>query len=349
VNRSGPTHVDYLEGLMEGFVAYDGGWIMTYMNASAERTLGRQRAEVLGKTWHQAFPHAVGNPVDHMYQRVKSTRQPERMEYFYPHYKTWMEISASPLENGGVGVYFRDISDRKTAEAKLQETARRKDEFLATLAHELRNPLAPIVNAVEVLHMQGSLAEGPVAARGIISRQLKLMVRLIDDLMDANRVTSGKLELRRSRVTLDAVIEQALETSRPLMRGHDLEVKLPDEPVWLDADPVRLAQVFSNLLNNALKYTPPGGGIRVLAERRAGEDQVTIRVKDNGIGIAPDHMPRLFEMFSQAEGARERSEGGLGIGLALARALVEMHGGTVEASSEGHGRGSEFVVRLPVL
>src|SRR6185436_4878213 len=190
--------VDYLEGLMEGFVAYDGGWRMTYMNASAERILGRKREDVLGKTWHQAFPHAVGNPVDHMYQRVKSQRAAERMEYFYPHYKVWMEISASPLSNGGVGVYFRDITDRKNAEAELRESARRKDEFLATLAHELRNPLAPIANAVEVLNLQG--ADGaPSAARAVIGRQVKLMARLVEDLLDASRITSGKLELRRSR------------------------------------------------------------------------------------------------------------------------------------------------------
>ncbi|HEX6158241.1 MAG TPA: PAS domain-containing protein, partial [Burkholderiales bacterium] len=206
--------VDYLEGLMEGFVAYDGDWRMNYMNASAERILGRKREDVLGKTWHQAFPHAVGNPVDQMYQRVKSQRVAERMEYFYPHYKVWMEISASPLADGGVGVYFRDITDRKNAEAELREGARRKDEFLATLAHELRNPLAPIANAVEVLDLQGSAEPVPSAARAVIGRQVKLMARLIEDLLDASRITSGKLELRRSRVELARVVDQALETSR---------------------------------------------------------------------------------------------------------------------------------------
>jgi PAS domain S-box-containing protein len=348
---TGPQSVDYLEGLMEGFVAYDVNWVMTYINASGERMLGRERADVLGKTWHQAFPHAVGNPVDHMYQRVKRERKPERMEYFYPHYARWMEISASPLSNGGVGVYFRDISDRKNAEAalqdanaKLRESARRKDEFLAVLAHELRNPLAPIATSVELLALQGPMEPGPSAARSVIVRQLKVMVRLIDDLLDASRITSGKLQLRRERVELAAVVTRALETSAPHLRGHEFTVSLLPEPVWVDADPVRLAQVFSNLVNNAGKYTPPGGRVRLAVERQGA--QVAVKVSDSGIGIAAEHMPRLFEMFSQVVPALERSQGGLGIGLALSRALVEMHGGMIEVRSEGPGRGSEFTVTL---
>ena len=339
--------VDYLEGLMEGFVAYDGGFRMTYMNASAERILGRKRADVLGKTWHQAFPHAVGNPVDQMYQRVKSQRAAERMEYFYPHYKVWMEISARPLADGGVGVYFRDITDRKNAEAELREGARRKDEFLATLAHELRNPLAPIANAVEVLDLQGSPEAVPSAARAVIGRQVKLMARLIEDLLDASRITSGKLELRRGRVELARVVDQALETSRPHVRGHELTVALPAEPVWVDADAVRLAQVFSNLLNNACKFTPPGGKVRLEAERDGA--RVRVRVRDNGVGISAEHMPRLFEMFSQVGPPLERAQGGLGIGLALSRALAHLHGGTIEAASDGPGTGAEFVVTLPAF
>ena len=348
---SNPTHVDYLEGMIEGFVAYDAGWVMTYMNASAERILGRKRGEVLGKTWHEAFPHAVGNEVDRMYQRVKANRSPERMEYFYAHYKEWMEISASPLSNGGVGVYFTPITDRKNAEAELREAAKRKDEFLATLAHELRNPLAPVMNALEVLNMTGSQDEVPRSARGVMGRQLRLMVRLIDDLLDANRITHGKLELRRARVELAPVVDQALETSRPLVRGHAFTVSLPRETVWLDADPVRLAQVLSNLINNACKYTPAGGAIRLEAEVEGG--RLKLSVKDGGIGIPPEHMPHLFEMFSQASTVREQfnrgASGGLGIGLALSRALVELHGGTLTGASEGPGRGAEFTVTLPVI
>ena len=338
--------VDYLEGLMEGFVAYDANWVMTYINASGERLLGRKRADVLGKTWHQAFPHAVGNPIDLMYQRVKSTRVPEGMEYYYSHYKRWMEISASPASDGGIGVYFRDISDRKNAEAELHEAARRKDEFLATLAHELRNPLAPILTSVEILNLHGSADPASRAAREVIGRQLRVMRRLIEDLLDASRITTGKLELRRERVALGAIIEQALETSRPHLARHELTLALPAEPVWLDADPVRLAQVFSNLINNACKYNPPGGALGVCAERQGASVKVT--VKDSGIGIAAEDMPRLFEMFSQPGEARERRQGGLGIGLALSRVLVELHGGAISAASEGPGRGAAFTVTLPV-
>ena len=338
---------------MEGFVAYDGDWRMTYMNAAAERILGRQRGEVLGKTWHQAFPHAVGNPVDRMYQRVKSTRVAESMEYLYAHYARWLEISASPVTGGGVGVYFRDVSDRKRAEEalklaneQLRDAARRKDEFLATLGHELRNPLAPIRNAVEVMNLKGG--DDPVlqSARDMIDRQARHMVRLIDDLLDASRITTGKVELRRERVELAVVVEQALETSRPHLGGHEFTVTLPQQPVWLGADPVRLAQVLGNLLHNACKYTPPGGQIRLTAELDG--ERVLISVRDSGIGIAAEHLPQLFEMFSQATPALERAQGGLGIGLALARALVEMHGGTIAARSDGPGRGSEFIVTLPL-
>jgi signal transduction histidine kinase len=290
-----------------------------------------------------------------MYQRVKSRRVAEGMEYFYQHYDCWMEISAAPLSNGGVGVYFRDISDRKRAEAALQaaneqlrDSGRRKDEFLAVLAHELRNPLAPISNAVEVLNLQGPRDPVLQASRDVISRQVGNMARLIDDLLDVGRITSGKLDLRRERIELAAVVEQALETSRPHLRGHEFTVALPPQPVWVDADPVRLAQVVSNLLNNACKYTPASGSIRLAAERSGA--RVTVTVRDNGIGIAAEQLPKLFHMFTQATPALGRVQsGGLGIGLALARALVEMHGGTIEARSGGEGRGSEFSITLPAL
>src|SRR4051812_36028448 len=349
-----PAPVDYLEGLMEGFVAYDASWKMTYINASAERILGRKREEVLGKTWHQAFPHAIGNPVDHMYQRVKARRAAEAMEYFYEHYDIWMEISASPLSNGGVGVYFRDVSDRKRAEAALQnaneqlrDASRRKDEFLAVLAHELRNPLAPIANAVELLNLQGARDPAMQSTRDMISRQVGHMVRLIDDLLDVERITSGKLALRSERVELSGVIDRALETSRPHLRGHEFTLALPEQPVWVEADAVRLAQVFSNLLNNACKYTPAGGQISLLAERSSTHALVTVR--DSGVGIDPQELPKLFSMFSQATPALGRRQQGLGIGLALSRELMLMQGGTIDVRSEGTGRGSEFIVTLPAV
>ena len=628
-----PHAVDYLEGLLEGFVAYDDDWVMTYMNAAAERLLNRRRDDVLGKTWHEAFPHAVGNPVDAMYQRVMRTRQPERMEYLYPHYGRWLEISASPVRSGGVAVYFRDTSDRETlnrigrtlaseldlerllqavtdaatevsgaqfgaffynrtneagesymlytlsgvprdafakfpmprntavfaptfsgeaivrsdditrdprygrnaprrgmpeghlpvksylavpvmarsgevhgglffghakagvfteraerlvagiaaqaaiaidnarlyrslqeseqryravvesqaelvcrfrldgtilfangayarsvgvtaeamagrdfwsfipqdeheavrallgrltreapevrienrfgtaegerwmlwtnralafdaagrvleaqatgvditerrrAEEALREADRRKDEFLAMLAHELRNPLAPIRNALHLLRISGA---GPVAAeaRDVMERQLTQLIRLVDDLLEVSRISRGKIELRRAAVDLAGVVASAVETSRPAIDAarHRLEIRLPPAPLHVEGDFVRLSQVVANLLNNAAKYTDPGGRIALSVQREGAEAE--IRVQDNGVGLAPELLPRIFDMFAQAD--RARAAGGLGIGLALAKMLVDLHGGRIEARSGGLGRGSEFAVRLPV-
>ena len=507
---------DYLEGLMEGFVAYDQDWVMTYMNAAAERLLGRRRAEVLGKTWHQAFPHAVGNPVDHMYQRVMRTRSGERMDYYYPHYRRWLEISASPVKSGGVAVYFRDVSDRETLNqvgrtlaaeldlervvqavtdaateasgaqfgaffynvkddsgesytlytisgvpreefakfpmprntavfaptfdgtgivrseditrdprygknaphqgmpqghlpvrsylavpvisrsgevlgglffgheqtavfteraervvagiaaqaaiamdnarlyraeqetaAKLRDADRRKDEFLATLAHELRNPLAPIRTGLHLLRITQPGSDSAEQARAMMERQLGHLVRLVDDLLELSRISRGKIDLRRAPIELAAVVLSAVETSRPAIEAarHQLDIGLPARPLIVDADFVRIAQVIANLLNNAAKYTDPGGHIALSVRAEAGDAVISIR--DDGVGIPAELLPRVFDMFAQVDRNLDRAQGGLGIGLALAKSLVEMHGGTIEARSDGPGRGSEFIVRLP--
>ncbi len=230
----------------------------------------------------------------------------------------------------------------------LRDADRRKDEFLATLAHELRNPLAPLRNGLQVMKLAAGNAEAVEQARSLMERQMAVMVRLIDDLLDVSRITRGKLPLRRERVDLASVVQSAVEGSRPLIEtsAHRLTVSLPPEPIYLDADPTRLAQVFANLLTNAAKYTDKAGHIWLTAGRHEGE--VVVSVRDTGIGIAAEHLPRLFEMFSQVAPALERSQGGLGIGLSLVKGLVEMHGGRIEARSEGPGKGSEFVVRLPV-
>ena len=339
---------DYLEGLLEGFVAYDADWRAVYMNSAGERLLGRNRADVLGKTWHQAFPHAVGNPIDQMYQRVMRTRQPERLEYHYPHYDMWMEIAASPVSHGGIGVYFRDITASTNAVRALREADQRKDQFLATLAHELRNPLAPIRHALHLLRIVPAESSPAMQAREIMERQLTHLVRLVDDLMEVSRITRGKIELRRSRVDLGAVALSAVETSRPVIEaaGHGFELSLAPEPLYVQADFVRIAQVIANLLNNAAKYTEEHGAITLALARE--DKEAVIRVRDNGLGIPPDMLPRVFDMFAQVDSTLQRAQGGLGIGLALARNLVEMHGGRIEAKSEGHRKGSEFVVRLPL-
>jgi CheY-like chemotaxis protein/nitrogen-specific signal transduction histidine kinase len=231
---------------------------------------------------------------------------------------------------------------------QLAEADRRKDEFLATLAHELRNPLAPICNAVELLRRANGDTARINQIRALMERQLGHMVRLIDDLLDISRITNGKLRLRKQRLELAAVVNSAVESSRPLIEAsaHTLTVKLPPDPVYVDADPTRLAQAFSNLLNNAAKYTEKSGQICLAVDRHGG--QAVVSVRDNGVGISAVHLPQLFEMFSQVAPALERSQGGLGIGLALVRGLVELHEGTVEAHSDGPGTGSEFRVHLPV-
>ncbi|HXU43343.1 MAG TPA: ATP-binding protein [Burkholderiales bacterium] len=338
---------DYLEGLMEGFVAYDQNWRMSYINDAGERLLGRRRADIVGKTWHEAFPHAVGNPVDEMYQRVMRRREPERMEFFYAHYQRWMEIAAAPVRSGGVAVYFRDISDHIKALEALRDADRRKDEFLAMLGHELRNPLAPIRNGVQLLRLGVPDLRGQTL--DMIDRQAGQLVRLVDDLLDVSRIASGKMTLQKAAVELSTVLASAVETCRPVIEAarHALVIDLPPESMLVHADFVRLAQVISNLLNNAARYTASGGRIELRMRRDARE--AAISVSDNGIGIAPEILPRVFDMFMQGGRDPRGAQSGLGIGLALAKNLVDLHGGTIEARSGGIDRGSQFIVRLPVL
>jgi PAS domain S-box-containing protein len=249
---------------------------------------------------------------------------------------------------GAVNVLV-DISDRKRAEEALQRADRSKDEFLATLAHELRNPLAPIRNAARILHSKRPLDPELQWASDVIERQVEQLTRLVSDLLDVSRITRGRLDLHKERVELAAIVGAAVETSSPVLEanGHVLSLSLPAQPIQVDADRIRLAQVLANLLNNAAKYTEPGGQIWLSAEAQGGDAVVTVR--DTGIGIPPELLPRIFEMFNRVDRSLERSRGGLGIGLALVKRLVEMHGGSVRAHSEGAGRGSEFTVRLPAV
>jgi PAS domain S-box-containing protein len=266
----------------------------------------------------------------------------------------WLLTQAVPTraDHGAITGWIgtsTDIDDLKRAQEALRQADRRKDEFLATLAHELRNPLQPIRNALEVLSRTHPEGDQTRSVLEMLERQTLHMVRLVDDLLEVSRITRGKLELRRERIALQQVIDSALETSRPLIEaaGHELVLRLPDEPVILDADLIRMAQVLANLLNNAAKYTERGGCITLRAARHGNE--LTLRVRDTGIGIPHAMLPRIFEVFTQVEDrASRRTQEGLGIGLAVVRSLVEMHGGTVHAYSNGPGQGSEFVVRLPL-
>ncbi|MFO0877463.1 MAG: ATP-binding protein [Gemmataceae bacterium] len=232
---------------------------------------------------------------------------------------------------------------------QLRQEDEKKDEFLATLAHELRNPLAPLRNGLQIMRLAGTDRAAIEQSRNMMERQLEQMVLLVNDLLDLSRVSRGKVELRKERVELARVVQQAVETSRPLIEEahHDLSISSPAGPIFVEADPTRLVQVFANLLNNAAKYTDLGGRIHLSIERDGSE--VVVRVTDTGVGIPAHMLAKVFDMFTQVDRSLEKTRGGLGIGLSLVKKLVEMHGGTVGARSNGHGTGSEFIVRLPVV
>jgi signal transduction histidine kinase len=231
----------------------------------------------------------------------------------------------------------------------LREADRRKDDFLAQVAHELRNPMAAMLGAAHALRPGETDPAALEESRDVVVRQVRHMTRLVEDLLDASRIRRGEIEIRKEPVELAGAVARAIEAAGPLVaaRGHALSVALPEGPVWLEADPVRLVQVLANLLTNAAKYTEPGGRIALDARCEAGR-VLALTVRDSGIGIAPEMLPRVFELFTQVDRAPDRSGGGLGIGLALVKSLVDLHGGTVTAASEGPGRGSTFVVRLPL-
>lgn len=331
-------------------------------NRGATRIFGYEPGEVIGKPITIIVPPEL-YPEEQ--QILDKLRRGERIHHFDTVRVTKdgrriaISLTVSPVRAADGTVIAaskvaRDISERKVAEQRLQQSEealrladRRKDEFLALLAHELRNPLAPIRYALAANRKPGRTPEQCRQAEEVIERQVTHMSRLLDDLLDVSRITRGTLELKKTRIELTSVIGAAIETARPILEAkhHNLALDLPTQPVQLEADVVRLAQVFSNLLINAAKYTDPGGRIQLRAHQEQGT--VAVSVSDNGIGISEEMLPRLFTMFFQSQRALERAEGGLGVGLSLVRGLVRLHGGSVQARSEGLGRGSEFTVRLP--
>lgn len=337
-----------VESITDAFFAVDREWRFRYVNREGERILHRKAEELLGRSLWDAFPEAVGSTFDHEYHRAVADGTAVHFEEFFPPLDTWYEVHAYPSPDG-LSVFFRDINRRRATEAALREADRRKDEFLATLAHELRNPLAPILTATEVLRLRAEDPEAVAGARETIRRQVEHMRHLISDLLDVARITRGMVELQMERVELAAVLSSAVQMAKPLMeaRQQTLTVSVPLEPVPLEADPNRLAQVITNLLTNAAKFTPAGGRIQVTAECSGG--QVAISVQDSGKGIPAEMLPQIFDLFTQVNPTIDRAEGGLGIGLTLVQRLVQMHGGGVEARSDGPGQGSTFVVRLPAL
>ena len=327
-----------------------------FANDSALKIFGKTSDELYGKTDVDIFPpETAAQFQDNDRRALMSESGVQTIETLNHddgdvHYSIVSKFpipgpDGQPALIGGMAV---DVTERMKMEESLKDADRRKDEFLATLAHELRNPLAPISNALHILRLSGDLPPAAERVRDIMERQVNHLVRLVEDLLEVSRVTRGKIELRKEPVDLARVIESAVDTSRPLIEaaGHQLAISLSPEVIILHADPVRLVQVISNLLNNAAKYTETGGQIWLTAQRDG--NQVLISVRDNGMGIPPDMLPRVFDMFAQVEPKLRSSQGGLGIGLTLAKNLIQIHGGQIETRSEGLGKGSEFIVRLPL-
>jgi PAS domain S-box-containing protein len=319
-----------------------------YVNAAAGRVyrgkpsefMGRKVAEVMPDIWEDR------GRLDMYIEALErnEVREVERSSAADGNL-AWFHIVASPLD-GDLAVWFADITHRKTQERELIEADRRKDEFLATLAHELRNPLAPIRQAASIARNEKATEAQKRWSNTVIERQVQHMSLLLDDLLDVSRITHGTLQLRKQATDLQSILGAAVETARPLIdeRHHQLLVDIPED-LRVMGDPLRLAQVLSNLLTNAAKYTNPGGHIRVSASQQDGE--LTFNVEDDGIGIAAHDLQRVFGMFTQLRSAQDHAAGGLGIGLALAKGIVELHGGRIEVSSPGPGKGSRFTVRLP--
>ena len=335
--------------------AYD--WRFLEANPAFARHNGLDDA--VGKTIRDVAPDI--EPVFlEVYGRVVKTGEPIRFESESKALKRWFDIYAFRLgepDEHKVAVLFTDISTRRDAQeelrrvaAELSEADRRKDEFLAILAHELRNPLAPIRNGLQLIKMSKNAAATVEKSTAMMDRQLKQMVRLVDDLLDVSRISRDKLQLQKARVTISDMLSQAVETSRPLVSsgGHELIVVAPSDPIVLHADETRLVQVFSNLINNAAKFSGRGSKIW-LTVAVPRDSEVTVSVRDEGVGIPSGMLPKIFDMFTQVDRTLERSQGGLGIGLTLVKKLVQLHGGSVEAKSDGDGDGSEFIVRLPCV
>jgi PAS domain S-box-containing protein len=336
--------------MTEGFALIAPDWTILHLNAEAARITQRTASEVVGRDHWKVWPELRGTKLEEIYHEVKKTRKAEVVEipYIFPDQRSgWVEIRAYPSLDGGLAFFFRDVSDRKAAQEKLQDADRRKDEFLAMLAHELRNPLAPIGSAAQLLQI-GKLDEARVRQTSqIISRQVHHMTSLVDDLLDVSRVTRGLVELDIALIDIGHVVADAIEQVTPLIRArrHHLELQLSPETPLVMGDKKRLVQVIVNLLNNAAKYTREGGRLLLKTEVRSAH--ILMQISDNGIGMTPELVSRAFDLFAQAERSSDRSSGGLGLGLALVKSLVNLHHGTVSCESLGVGKGSTFTVCLP--
>ncbi len=356
VATSAPLLAAFVESSDDAIVSKTLDGIVTSWNKGAERLFGWAPEEIIGRPITPIIP---GDRQDEEVMILGRLRRGERIEHFetvrvskggrpVDVSVTILPIRDDAGEIVGAAAVARDISLQKRVQRDLEEADARKNEFLALLAHELRNPLGPIRHAVNILRARTPSPQELQWATGIIDRQTEQMTRLVDDLLDVARITRGTIELRRERVDVAGVMTGAVEATRAIMGRfyHHLTVSLPPQPLFVEGDVARLTQVVTNLLDNAAKHTDSGGRIWLSGERDG--DSARIRVKDTGIGIASEDLPRVFELFSQGEVPIERTQGGVGVGLSLVERLVKLHGGTVTAHSGGAGKGSEFIVRLPL-
>ncbi|QEH34524.1 Sensor protein EvgS precursor [Aquisphaera giovannonii] len=345
------------DAINDGVVLLDREGLVIQVNQAMERIFEAPWDELHGRDFHDLFGLPAGADAS-PFTRMASSQAREEAEVTRG--GRWLHVTVDPLRSargtprGALGI-VSDVTARRLMEEELRRRAeelatadRRKDEFLAMLAHELRNPLAPIMNCLGLIRREAPPGQVLGLSLEIVERQVKHMSRLLDDLLDVSRFSQGKIQLRKADVDFSAVVAHAVETATPLIQGkqHRLTVRLPEGPLPLHGDPTRLEQVVANLLNNAAKYTNPGGDIRLSVDREGGE--LALRVADTGIGMSGEMMARVFDLFAQADLSLDRSQGGLGIGLTLARNLVELHGGRIEVRSEGPGRGSEFTVHFPL-
>jgi PAS domain S-box-containing protein len=362
-----------LEGMRDAFLTLDKDWRITRVNRQQERVSRTSREHTLGRVFWEVWPESAAPDSKYWieYHRVAETGAPSSfLEHFAP-LDVWTDVDVFPNPDGGIAVFFRDVSERvreqealrqsvaerrRAAEAlreaneQLQDADRRKNEFLAVLSHELRNPLTPIRNGLHVLDRAAPGSEPARRALEVIGRQTGQLVRLVDDLLDVTRVSRNKVELKRSQFDLNDVVRRTVDDHRAMFgeRGIGVAVGLASEPLPVDGDEARLTQVVGNLLQNAAKFTPTGGQVTVGTRAAPDRGRAVLRIVDTGVGMAPAVLRRLFQPFMQAEMTLDRSTGGLGLGLALVKSLVEMHGGEVCAHSDGPGTGAEFIIELPL-
>ena len=338
--------------MAEGFAVLDRDWNIVRMNAEGLRLTQTSAEQVIGRSHWDVFPHLKGSESEDVYRRVMETGKTEIIENLHTMpdgTRMWSEVRTHRSLGGGIAFFFRDITERRAAQEQLKTADRRKDEFLAMLAHELRNPLAPIGAAAQLLQM-AKLDDARVRHTSqIIGRQVEHMTHLINDLLDVSRLTRGLVTLDDAPQDIGHIVMEAVEQVTPLMqaRRHHLALHLPPESTTVMGDKKRLVQVFTNILANAAKYTNEGG--RILLRTDVREARIHVDVVDNGIGMSRDLAAHAFDLFAQAERSSDRSAGGLGLGLALVKSLVELHHGTVACHSDGPGQGSTFSVCLPRL